>query len=90
MPSYGYLVISSKWDIETGKRTLELYGHAGDVVTMSLHPTDENILITGSVDRTAKLWDLRMQEAQQTFYGHEADVNSVFVSVQEGGIKEKK
>jgi len=59
---------------------LELFGHAGDVVAMSVHPNDENLLITGSVDKTAKLWDLRLPAAQQTFYGHTADVNAVFVS----------
>jgi len=70
---------SCVWDLETGKRSIELYGHAGDVVTLSLKPEDENIFITGSVDQTAKLWDLREKAACQTFWGHSADVNSVFV-----------
>ena len=33
--------------------------------------------VTGSVDRTCKLWDVRESTAKQTFFGHEADVNSV-------------
>ena len=73
------IIASSKWDLETGVRTMALLGHGGDVVGMSLHPTDANIVLTGSVDRTAKLWDLRAKKCQQTFYGHEADVTSVFV-----------
>lgn len=37
--------------------------------------------ITGSVDRTCKLWDVRDEKAKQTFFGHDADVNSVCVSI---------
>ena len=33
--------------------------------------------MTGSVDRTIRLWDLRADKCQQIFWGHEADVNSV-------------
>lgn len=38
---------------------------------------DGNQYITGSVDRTCKLWDIREQTPRQQFFGHEADVNSV-------------
>lgn len=43
--------------------------------------------MTGSVDRTCKLWDMREDKPKQTFFGHESDVNSVCVSkcVEEGG-----
>ncbi len=34
-------------------------GHNGDVAALSLKPRDSNIFVTGSVDRTARLWDLR-------------------------------
>lgn len=53
--------------------------HAGDVVSISLSP-DGNTYVTGSVDKTCKLWDLREEKAKQTFFGHDADVNSVCVS----------
>lgn len=53
--------------------------HAGDVVSISLSP-DGNTYVTGSVDKTCKLWDLREEKAKQIFFGHEADVNSVCVS----------
>lgn len=42
--------------------------------------TDMKTYVTGSVDRTCKLWDVREDKAKQTFFGHEADVNSVCVS----------
>jgi len=48
-------------------------------VSMTLKPDDENLVVTGSVDKLAKLWDLRMKDSCQTFWGHTADVNSVFV-----------
>lgn len=54
--------------------------HAGDVVSISLSP-DGNTYVTGSVDKTCKLWDLREEKAKQIFFGHDADVNSVCVSV---------
>ena len=69
------------WDVKVGKSLGEFYGHEGDVVTLSVC-TDGNYFITGSVDRTAKLWDVRQPGcARQTFWGHQADVNSVCVSV---------
>ncbi len=64
------------WDLEVGKKTTEFDAHAGDVVSISLSP-DGNSYVTGSVDKTCKLWDVREQTAKQTFYGHESDVNSV-------------
>ena len=67
------------WDLEAGKKTTDFAAHAGDVVSISLAP-DGNTYITGSVDRTCKLWDMREEKAKQTFFGHEADVNSVCVS----------
>lgn len=68
------------WDLEANKKTTDFPAHAGDVVSISLGP-DGNTYVTGSVDRTCKLWDLREEIAKQTFYGHEADVNSVCVSI---------
>ncbi|KOB73185.1 Guanine nucleotide-binding protein beta 2 [Operophtera brumata] len=65
------------WDLEAGKREMEFDAHAGDVVTISLSP-DMKTYVTGSVDKTCKLWDVRDEKAKQTFFGHEADVNSVW------------
>lgn len=67
------------WDLEANKKTTDFCAHAGDVVSISLSP-DGNTYVTGSVDKTCKLWDLREETAKQTFFGHEADVNSVCVS----------
>ena len=63
----------------TGQKVLDLQGHNGDVAALSLNPKDVNTFITGSVDRTARMWDLRTPGCVQTFWGHKADVNSVSV-----------
>lgn len=47
-------------------------------VSISLSP-DKQTFVTGSVDKTSKLWDIRESSPKQTFLGHTADVNSVFV-----------
>lgn len=66
------------WDLETGRKTTDFPAHNGDVVSISLSP-DNNTYITGSVDKTCRLWDIREKSPKQTFFGHEADVNSVCV-----------
>ena len=81
-----YNVTSSPGDMKvmqfktlTGQKVLDLQGHNGDVAALSLNPKDVNTFITGSVDRTARMWDLRTPGCVQTFWGHKADVNSVSV-----------
>jgi len=66
-----------QWNINTGEKVHEWFGHSGDVATMSLSPDGASFL-TGSVDRTVKLWDVRdPRDCRQTFWGHSGDVNSV-------------
>lgn len=71
--------IRCMWDLESGKKTVDFPAHVGDVVSISLSP-DGKSYVTGSVDKTCKVWDFREERARQTFFGHEADVNSVCVS----------
>ena len=68
------------WDLEAGKKLEQVEAHAGDVCSMSLRAEDQ-IVVTGSVDRTTKVWDLRTFKCTQTFFGHAADVNSVHVTM---------
>lgn len=74
---------SCQWDLESGKKTSEFDAHAGDVVSISLSP-DKSCYVTGSVDKTCKLWDVRETSPKQTFFGHKADVNSVCVNIPTG------
>lgn len=83
------MTYSCVWDLEKGKREVEFDAHDGDVVSMSLSP-DGKQFVTGSVDKTAKLWDVRATEPKQTFWGHDADVNSVCVSRKVSIVIKKK
>lgn len=68
------------WDLEANKRKQEFEAHNGDVCTLSLAP-DLNTYVTGSVDRTCKLWDIREPNCKQVFYGHQEDINAVCVGI---------
>ena len=42
-------------------------GHNLDILCIFNSPVDNNIFLTGSMDETAKIWDIRAGEAVQTF-----------------------
>ena len=67
-----------RWDIEGG-RVLDTFAeHAQDAMFICLRPGDPNVFVSGSVDTTAKIWDIRSpQQSVQTFGGHSSDINSV-------------
>jgi guanine nucleotide-binding protein G(I)/G(S)/G(T) subunit beta-1 len=65
------------WDVEAGSQLQTFVDHTGDVMSLSLNPTDKNTFVSGACDQTAKLWDLRTGKCVQTFTGHEADVNAI-------------
>ncbi|KAH9260416.1 hypothetical protein BASA81_001586 [Batrachochytrium salamandrivorans] len=65
------------WDVETGAAVGHFAEHTGDVMFVSLNPTDKNLFVSGSCDHTAKLWDIREKRCVMTFEGHESDINSV-------------
>ena len=45
--------------------------------SMSLHPTQPNLFVSGGCDTLAKVWDVRVRKCIQTFAGHENDINAV-------------
>ena len=67
-----------KWDVEKGL-VMDTYAeHKKDVMCLALSPTDPNVMCSGSVDRTVKVWDLRSPKMSvQTFDYHDGDVNGV-------------
>lgn len=77
---YSVVFFSCKWDLESGRKLCDIQAHNGDVVSISLS-SDGNSFVTGSVDRSCRLWDIREEKPKQTFFGHESDVNSVCVSI---------
>jgi guanine nucleotide-binding protein G(I)/G(S)/G(T) subunit beta-1 len=67
------------WDVETGRVLEQLQEHAADVMSISVQAHDENIVASGSVDKTVKIWDLRKPKGStQSFTGfHQGDINGV-------------
>eukprot|EP00052_Salpingoeca_macrocollata_P000717 m.21934 g.21934 ORF g.21934 m.21934 type:complete len:348 (+) comp10805_c0_seq2:79-1122(+) len=64
------------WDVETGQFIGDFAGHTGDVMSLSVGPTQQTFL-SGGCDATVKLWDIRSNSCMQTFHGHDSDVNAV-------------
>jgi guanine nucleotide-binding protein G(I)/G(S)/G(T) subunit beta-1 len=44
---------------------------------VSIIPEKSDYFISGAVDSTAKLWDIRSGKCALTFEGHESDINSI-------------
>ncbi|RUS84148.1 hypothetical protein EGW08_008076, partial [Elysia chlorotica] len=53
---------AESWDMVTGRHLRTFCGHTSAVLAIDVTP-DEAFMLTGSVDRTAKLWDLRPPSA---------------------------
>ncbi|KAJ7632221.1 WD40 repeat-like protein [Roridomyces roridus] len=69
--------VARKVDLESGN-TLQLYrGHTGPVTTLAF--CDEDILITGSWDKTIKLWDTRTKALISSTDAHSDFVKCLFV-----------
>lgn len=65
------------WDVESGSKVTEFADHLGDVMSISINPTNQNVFVSGACDAFAKLWDIRTGKAVQTFAGHESDINAI-------------
>jgi len=65
------------WDIEKGEVIKTFSDHRGDVMSLSISPSNSNVFVSGSVDTTAKVWDIRSGKCVQTHFGHESDINSI-------------
>ncbi|MBB5037695.1 protein kinase domain-containing protein [Prosthecobacter dejongeii] len=58
------------YDTATGKVIQELE-HPGEVKTLRLAPGGKELLLSGSTDKLAHVWDLRSGKKIQTFRGHD-------------------
>ncbi|KAH7282141.1 hypothetical protein KP509_35G014500 [Ceratopteris richardii] len=70
------------WEVESSLKVSvfggESSGYTKGVTSVSIKTGDPHIFVSGSCDRTARLWDMRTSNrAMQTFQGHGGDVESV-------------
>ena len=67
------------WDSETGECIRELKGHNSWIQSVDYHPHN-NIVASGSYDRTVRLWDSTTGECLKIIHGHSQEVVSVAFS----------
>ncbi len=67
--------VANIWD-KTGKLLLTLKGHEGDI-WYAAYSADGKRIITGSADKTAKIWDAETGKLLLTLEGHKNQVNCV-------------
>ncbi len=65
------------WELESGRLVRSLEGHTGGVPAVALTPDGQQV-VSGSEDRTLKVWDLAERAAElRTLEGHTGRVNAV-------------
>ncbi|XP_059451950.1 uncharacterized protein LOC132182663 [Corylus avellana] len=57
------------WDVQEMKCIGVLTGHRGSVKSMYSHPTNPDIIVSGSRDGSFALWDLRCNSSSKSGYG---------------------
>ncbi|KAF1879326.1 hypothetical protein Lal_00005792 [Lupinus albus] len=55
------------WDVQEKKCIGVLVGHTGSVKSMSSHPTNSDIIVSGSRDGSFRFWDLRCKSTANRF-----------------------
>ncbi|CAN5136061.1 hypothetical protein BH09DEP1_BH09DEP1_2230 [soil metagenome] len=68
------------YDSETGQQVCEYKAHAHRVNSISAHPVFPAVLVSGSQDKTIKIWDLRNPVASKIENAHDNCVTEVRVA----------
>jgi WD40 repeat protein len=67
-----------------GEICARLVGHTMGITALSPHPTNGQILLTGSADMTIKLWNLETGIAQFHFVRHGGAVSAIAIATYKG------
>lgn len=62
------------WDTITGQELLSLEEHKNVVYTMAFNNPYGDKIVTGSFDRTAKIWDANTGQRYHTLKGHKMEI----------------
>ncbi|RXH69504.1 hypothetical protein DVH24_037288 [Malus domestica] len=57
------------WDIQEKKCTAVLMGHTGSVKSLCPHPTNPEVIVSGSRDGSFALWDMRCNSSSKNMQG---------------------
>ncbi len=66
-------------DLKTGGKLIKLLGHHGPVESVAFSPNGK-LLVSGSVDKTARLWDVAARKELHKLEGHNRTVAAVAFS----------
>jgi hypothetical protein len=61
---------------DTGRHHLSLYGHKLPVTAVSFSP-DEQVIVSGSVDKNLKIWSIKFGNVLKTIRAHDAAITNV-------------
>lgn len=75
------------WDMEKGTHLGRLAKHTESINSLSLHPTNDQLLVSGSQDGTIKLWDVKAMRLLRTLHEQSKDDPIVSVKVTPGTNK---
>jgi WD40 repeat protein len=68
------------WDAQTGQEGPVLVGHTDDIISLAIS-SDNQFIVTGSVDGTARIWNAQTGEPGLIFPGKpKQDINEVAIS----------
>lgn len=69
-------MVGRLWDVRTGRNVLTLEGHIKPILSMDFSPNGY-LLATGSMDNTARIYDLRKRDVLAVLPGHTSLVSRV-------------
>jgi peroxin-7 len=75
------------WDTKSPHAIQTVFAHGGECLTLDWNKYSDMTLVTGSVDQTLKVWDLRFPEREvQCLRGHRMAVRKVKCSPHHGNL----